>query len=84
MLSKNPVDQVVGGGGCIRVITIPLRGPSDQMRSDSRLELRSQIGPGVAKVKFYNLRSTLVCKYTVIVLFDVEQIAFTAQLHRRV
>ena len=30
--------------GWIRVIIIPLRGPSDQMRSDPQLELRCQTG----------------------------------------
>ena len=44
---KNPVDRVVVVLGWIRVIIIPLRGPSDQMISDPQLELRCQIRPSV-------------------------------------
>ena len=36
----------------IRVIIIPLCGPSDKMRSDPQLELRCLIGPSVAKFSF--------------------------------
>ena len=49
---KNPVDWVVVVGGVrIRVIIIPLRGPSDQMRLDPQLVLRCQIGPSVATTR---------------------------------
>ena len=49
---KNPVERVVVVVvGWIRVIIIPLRGPSDQIRYDPQLELRCQIGPSVANIK---------------------------------